>query len=209
MDSITKKTKLFDELKHKEGTVTLWGHSCFISPIVGLLARDKLLEKIISKDDVNKTNYFAGKFQSFMGVKITGERFGYAKTYKNKKDLLEFSSGQFELLGYGNVEWARMDFKNELFIVRMKSPLSDTYRKTFGLNKSSVDFWNAGAWAGCLEYILGKKVVCIETSCIASGKRICEFVIKPENKWDKKDSVVKDNLFLFDDFDLKVSKIHL
>ncbi|MCM2325088.1 MAG: hypothetical protein NDI94_01375 [Candidatus Woesearchaeota archaeon] len=199
-EKVIEKVHLFDALKHEEGRVTLWGHTCFLNPIEGAVLKDKLIGEASSDEMQKKISYFTEKFQANFGVKMTGEKFGYAKTYKNKKDLLEFSSGQFELLGYGKVTWVRMDFDRGVFIVKMNSPYAEGYRNIYGFSKTPVDYWNAGGWAGCLQYVLGKEVVCIETSCIAKGNQHCEFMIKPVDQWDKDDPLVKDNHFLFKAF---------
>lgn len=209
MRTISKGTQLFKAMKYDEGSIKLWGHACLLNPVIGVLVKNRLMEQLGDSKSMKQINYFAEKFQAFMGVKITGEQFGFAKTYKNKKDLLEFSGGQFELLGYGKVKWVRRDFKNEVFIVRMQSPYAAIYKETLGFSKWPVDYWNAGGWAGCLEYILGKKVACIETACIAQGKGYCEFVIQPIDKWDKKTPLAKKNSFVFKEIAPKLGKVKL
>ena len=209
MEKLIRKTQLFKQLKYEDGEVRLYGTPCFISPTIGVLAKDKIIEEIAGIKKQQEANYFAEKIQARIGVEITGEKFGYAKTFKNKKDLLMFSGQQFELLGYGRAEWVRIDFENEIFIVRMKSPYAELYRKNIGLSKYRVDYWNAGGWAGCIEYVIGKKAGCIETSCIAQGKPYCEFVIRPLSRFDKKDPRVKQNSFIFKDLKTDLSKKNL
>lgn len=209
MPSVVEKTLRFDALKHEKGEVTLWGHSCLINPIIGVLVRDRLTQQLVKGDTRKKIDYFSEKFQAYMGVRITGEKFGYSQTFQKKKDLLLFSSGQSDLLGYGSSEWVRMDFANEHFVLHMNCTYAKVYKATLGLSKEPVDYWNAGAWAGVLDYILGKKTACIETSCIAKGQKYCEFVIRPLEKWDKKDPLVKANKFVFEDVVPQLGKVKL
>lgn len=207
MRSITERTEIFKQLKREKDGIKIWDHFCQISPIDGIIAKNMLIKKYNNTAKLKAINYHSEKFQAFIGIKITNEKFGFSKTYQDKKKLLNFTAGQFELFGMGSFEWIKQDFKNELFIVKMISPYAKTYVENLGLSKDTVDEWNAGAWAGCIEYILNKKVGCIETSCIAQGKKYCEFVIKPLNKWNKQEKIVKENKHIFEDPKLKFKKI--
>lgn len=209
MKSAVEQTKLLDALKHENGMVLLWGFPCLISPVIGVLVHNRIAEQLNGPESLRKMNYFAEKFQANMGVRITGEKFGFAKTYQNKKDLLMFSSSQSELLGYGKQEWVKTDFDNGFFILKMDSSYAKVYKETMGLSKSPVCHWNAGAWSGVLDYILGKPTACIENSCIAQGKPSCEFIIKPVDKWDKKDPLVKANSYVFDKVQLELGKVRM
>jgi len=195
--TIMQRVMRFKALKNEEGTLTLFGKPCLIMPIDTILYTMKLMENELGVDKTKWIWYHVGKFQAIAGFKMINERFGYAKTLSEKKKLLDFNTGQTQILGLGAYTYRRMDFENNYFIGEGKSPFADEYKKIFGIQKEPVDYFLNGACAGAVETTIEKEVVSIETKCAAQGKNVCQFVMRPANKWEKSDPWVKKNLILF------------
>lgn len=192
---ILEKTKRFKELRHENGKVYLWNYTALIDPLITQAYYVRLLEKLCGREEINKARYFAGKIQAIKGLEIINQKFGYAKTIPGKKKLFYFNAGQSEILGFGKYKWT-LDFRKNYFVGTTRSPFAEEYMKMWGTQKAPVDHWFMGAWAGCAEAITKKKMVCVETRCIAKGNTICEFVVKSPDKWDK--NVVQENKILFE-----------
>lgn len=194
---IMQKVARFKSLQHKDGKFLIWGNPAFIDPVYIQLYYHKLVESHTGFEHSNRVRYYTAKFQSMIGMKIINERFGYAKTLGDKKKILNFNMGQSEVLGLGKFEVAKQDFNNNVFIIRSKvSPFADEYKRFFGVQKNPVDYWISGCLAGIIESLIKKQVLCLETSCVASGNTFCEFMIKPEDQWDKKSTLFKTHSFL-------------
>jgi len=193
---IVQKTLAAKALQFQDGKVYLWDTPCFLDPIQVQTYYHKLIENSCGYEQANRIRYYTAKLQSLTGMKIINNRFGYAETIKEKENLVLFNNGQTEMLGIGKFEWLKIDFENELFICKTVSPFAEDYRRFFGMQKSSIDFWLMGAWAGAIESIVGKKMLNLEGSCIAKGDSHCEFIIKPIEKWDKNDPLFKQHEFL-------------
>lgn len=195
--AIVQKTLASKAINHKEGNVFLWDTPCFIDPIQIQLYEHKLIEKSCGVQEANRIRYFTAKLQSMTGMKIMNERFGYAETLHEMKQLILFNCGQTELLGIGKYDWKILDFKKELFIcTSIKSPWAEDYKRFYGLQKDIVDYWMMGAWAGTFEAHLKKPCVSFETECLAKGDKKCSFITRPIDKLDKKDPLLKKFNFL-------------
>lgn len=183
-------------LRHNDGKFFIWDNPSLIDPILNQIHYYLLSSESIGRDNADSLRYYSGKLQSNIGVRIINQRFGYARTIKEKKDLEQFNHGQIALMGFGAIEAIRMDFSEELFIHKGVSSFAEEYKKIFGVSKTPVDYWLCGSYAGALEVTQEKPMFTIETKCVAKGDPYCEFVTKPLDKWDKKDPLVKNNNFL-------------
>lgn len=192
---ILEKTKRFKEIRHEGGKFLIWGNPAFIDPIYLQLYYHKLVENACG-NDANRIRYYVAKTQAIIGSRIISERFGYAKTIPDKKRLMDFLRGQTDILGLGHFENVRVDFKNNLFIYKTRSPYAEEYKRFFGFQKHPVDYWLMGMWAGAFENLINRKMLCLEINCIAAKSHWCEFVIKPVESWDKKSPEFKHNKFL-------------
>jgi hypothetical protein len=182
--AIVQRVMRFKAIKHEDGKFLIFGNPAFIDPIYVQVYYHKLVEKKCG-DEANRIRYYTAKLQAMIGTKIINERFGYAKTIPDKEKLTEFNQGQPEIMGLGQFQRVRMDFKNNLFIYSGRSPYAEEYKRFFGPQKGPVDYWLMGMWAGAFEAITNKKMLCIEKRCVAAGSKTCEFVIKPVKDWEK------------------------
>jgi predicted hydrocarbon binding protein len=181
----------FRAIQHKEGRVTLWGIPAVINPAYTAVYEQRLLEKKYGEKDSASILYAIGKMQGHATFRMISERFGYAKTFKDKKRLLEFETGQSIVAGHGIFNWINLDFEKNIFIVRGISPHAEEYKRFFGVQKTPVDSTVRGLATAFVEEVINKKAFGVENRCIAMGSEYCEFVIKPVENWDKKDPVFK------------------
>lgn len=188
---ILQRVARFKAMEHKDGKFFIWNVPGLISQLYSVVYLQRNLEKECGLDKTMNALYSMGFFQAENGVKIINEKFGYAKTISDKKKLIEFNSGQAEMVGSGKMKLVRVDFQNNLFIIKMKSNIALEYKKFFGLQKNSVDHFVRGALSGLISPIIEKETLCIETKCVAMGNPFCEFVSKPLDDWDKNDPLFK------------------
>jgi predicted hydrocarbon binding protein len=189
--AILQRVMRLKAINHKDGKFLLWGIPCFISQLYAYVYLYKLIESRSGKKESMSLNYSLGKLQGKQGFRMISKRFGYAETMHDKKMMLEFNSGQAELVGIGSLEWLKMDFDANHFILRVKSPIAEEYKRFFGLQKEPVDHFIRGEMTAYIEEISKKKIFTVETVCSAMGKPYCEFVSKPVEDWNKKDPMVK------------------
>ncbi|MFZ5955866.1 MAG: V4R domain-containing protein [Nanoarchaeota archaeon] len=194
---LVSKVQGLKELKYdSEGSLLLWNTSVIISPVQVNLIKTKLYEEF-SETESNKIEYFVGKIQAKTGMQIINKKFGYAKTISDKKKLVIFNNGQFELLGQGRFKIVKQDVKTGTVVTKTKSQYAREYKTLFGVQKKSVDYFMAGLWAGTIEQIYGKTSACIETQCIAKGDEECEFLIKSIENFNQNEVSSKDS-FIFE-----------
>ena len=187
---ILQKVLKFKAFKHKDGKFFLFDVPGILVPLYNKIYEQRLLETKFGVKKAASILYASGYLQGKQGFRMTAERFGYAKTLPNKKELLDFTTGQGDLIGLGSFKWVRVDFKNNIFVMRGKSALAMEFKKFFGLQKKPLDHCVRCESAAFIEEITKQKMLSVETSCISMGKPYCEFVVKPIKNWDKKD--IKD-----------------
>jgi predicted hydrocarbon binding protein len=181
---ILKKLIGFNALNWSDGKFTINKMSGIIHLLYVNVYQQRLLEQQFGKKGAMEHLYSLGIFQGRQGFKIISERFGYKKKL-DKKKLLEFNSKQSEFVGLGKCKWIKIDFVNNIFILRMQSAMAKEYRRLFGLQKEPIDHLIRGITAAFIEELTGNKVLSIETRCIAKGDKLCEFVVKPIHNWNK------------------------
>ncbi|MFH1682506.1 MAG: 4-vinyl reductase [Candidatus Woesearchaeota archaeon] len=192
--AVVQKIMKLKSIKYDNGKCLLWGIPAVFSPNYVKVYDQGLMEKQFGVGKAMEFNHAIGKLQGIQGTKFIVDRFGYAETIKDKQKLLEFISGQTEMVGIGKFEWVRMDFKSNHFIIKGTSPFAEEYQRFFGQQKAPVDYFLRGLFCGGIEAFVKEKLLCVETQCMSQGKKECEFVIKPIKDWDMKDPKVKAQL---------------
>jgi predicted hydrocarbon binding protein len=181
----------FRAIQHKEGRVTLWGIPATINQSYSNVYLQKLIEKKYGAKECTNIFYSLGVFQGRAAFKMISDRFGYAKTFQDKKKLLKFELGQGIVTGHGIFNWIRMDFNKNVFISKGISPHAEEYKRFFGIQKNPVDHFLRGVGSAYIEEVIGKGTFCVESKCIARGDKYCEFMIKSLESWDRSDSKFK------------------
>jgi predicted hydrocarbon binding protein len=84
--------------------------------------------------------------------------------------------------GWGEITPIKTDYKkNEYSFKFSDPPIGREILKLYGKQKAPVDSMVGGLLAGSMEHILNKKLIAIETECLAMGKGSCLFnVVSPE-----------------------------
>src|SRR3989338_2027071 len=189
---LLEKMLRFRAFKWKDGKVLIFGMTGAFHLLYVDIFAQKIMERDAGKRKTMEFYYTLGRFQAIQGVKIVNKIFGYIKTIKDKKRLIELNIGQFAVLGVGSFKIKTLDFNKDLFIFSGKSAIAEEYKKFFGLQKESIDNYIRGGLAGLIESIIDKPVTCIEASCISQGKLFCNFIVKTNEKWDLKDKIFKE-----------------
>ncbi len=189
--AILQRVMKFKAIKHKEGKFLLWDIPCFISELYTFIYLQRLLEKELGVKKTADILYSMGYLQAEKGIKMVTDRFGYAKTISDKKKLMEFNLGQSEMVGMGQFEIIRLDFEDEILIIKGNPPAAHEYKRFFGTQKNPVDYFVRGSLGATGKLSFNKRCLCVETMCTAMGKQYCEFMVKPIDKWDKNDPIYK------------------
>ena len=204
--AILEKVLRTKSIKWEDGKVIMWGINGLFSPMFSSVYLQRVIEEKSSHKQAMEFFYWQGKFQGHQGAKMTNQKFGYVKTIPDKINLLKFSTDQSQLTGLGKFKWVRANFEDDIFICSGNSVFAEDYKKYAGLSQFSVDYFIRGQVAAMVESVHGKKVLCVETHCIAKGDSECVFVAKPYDSWDKSNQDYKDQYV--DDFpDLEELKL--
>lgn len=182
----------FRALEHREGKLFLWNTLATLWSLPVLSYFWKLLEHQCGEKTSCEILYNTGRFQALQGMGRINKRFGYAKKIHSKKKLVEFNLEHSELLGLGRFNLIISDFKKERFVIAGRSSFAEERKRLFGIQKKACDHYLRGCGTGIFEYTLGKKMFCLEKRCVVMNHKRCEFVIKPEERWDKKDPLVRE-----------------
>jgi predicted hydrocarbon binding protein len=144
----------------------------------------------VSKDPIKmgKECYYAGKLTTYNHFTYLLEKeYGLVQHNLEKwmKEVAELGGwGEFDII---NANWD----KKEAVINIKNSPLSEFINKT----TYSVDHVSRGATAGAISLIFRTDVEAIETKCVSKGDIICEFIVKPKEKFSFKERLVKEQLY--------------
>lgn len=195
--ALLEKVIRFKSIQHKDGKLLLWGIPGTLSPLYTSTFFLGLINSQLGKEQTAELFFNLGYYQGKETFKIISQKFGFAKTFNDQKKLLEFNTQQAPVVGNGIYKWVRMDFESKHFIVVGNSPFAEEYKKMFGISNSPIDYFMAGQITGYAESVVGDKLMCVETKCIANGKQNCEFVVKPINEI-KKEYNIKIPKILFE-----------
>ena len=205
--SVKDRVVAFKSMKYINDGLYLWDIPIVIHSLATEAVAQKLMVDRCGSQNCSEVFYNSGELQAYNAVKGLTEKYGFDKLLKSRKKLLEFNSSQQETIGRGPLTCLKFDTKEDIYIFSSPSTFAAQYKRVFGLQKEPVDFFVRGQLCGFIEYLVGKKLFCVETKCIAVGDDKCEFIIKPLEKWDKKDKYYQkqklDNLHLFE----KIKKI--
>lgn len=175
-----------------QGEYLAWGDlPCMLIPINNIFLLSEIKQRY-PKITMNELYYQMGKMQSHRGTEILVKRYGY----KPNKKLMEDGFGKSELLGMGVFEFMDFDTENKSFtIINMTNPYAHQYLRTFGRQKHAVCHYLRGLCAGNFQpFWENEEMFAVELTCIAKGDPACIFEVKPKNKWDIKDPIVKKQI---------------
>lgn len=193
-NTITDSVLLKKMFSHKniqwtqDGEISIWNMPAMIFPVSTIAFLQKTLE-IKYGDDVKHIMYMLGKLQAKMGAEVMYKKFGF----KRNKDTIELSNQQSQLIGVGVLKLLKCDLEKKHFIISDENiPYARHYLRTYGLQREPVDHFIRGTIAGAYQmHAEDDTLVAIEKECVTTGKPACIFEIKPADKWDLGDPIVK------------------
>jgi len=107
------------------------------------------------------------------------------------EDQANWGEETFTLAGNGKMKVVGWDTKEAMMIYQVyDSAISKEYGKT----DHAVDQIPRGWFAGAACAFFGRDVDAVETKCLAMGNELCEFLVKPKDKFDFNDEKVKRQL---------------
>lgn len=137
---------------------------------------------------MGKECYYAGKLTTYNHFTyLLGKEYGLIKHNLEKwmKEIAELGGwGEFTII---SVNWD----KKEALITIKNSPLSEFIGRT----TYAVDHVSRGATAGAISLIFKTDIEVLETKCTSKGDTICEFIVKPKEKFSFKKRLVKQQLY--------------
>jgi predicted hydrocarbon binding protein len=158
----------------KSGILRLSDQPCLIVRPEIIVSIQKQLEQTVG-GSAKGILYMAGERSSEAGLKFFGaltKGISSPLTMEGAKRIIEVSA----LTGWGRTEIVVFDPERGRFAVaRHNSPIAIAY----GPSKKPVCHFLAGWMAGISRLLVGKELLCEETSCAAQGHDRCEFELQP------------------------------
>ena len=158
----------------KSGILRLSGQPCLLVRPEIIVSIQKQLEQTIG-GSAKGIVYLAGERSAEAGLAFYGALTkGISKpfTLEGAKRLIDASA----VVGWGRTEILNFDPEGGRFTVaRINSPIALAY----GPSKKPVCHFLAGWMAGIGRLLVGKVLLCEETSCLAQGRERCEYELRP------------------------------
>jgi predicted hydrocarbon binding protein len=182
MFEVFEKLLALRQVSFGKGKIILFGQPDLLVPAKGFLKIQKELEKNGKENII----YLAGKeagYNWFEGMSKNRKMF--------VEDVAKWGSDLVTLSGWGTAELKEIK-KDEKYL--KFNLINSTIAEIYGESKFPVCHMFRGLVAGAAEFTFKSKIDAIETKCISKGDPICEFIIQPKNKFDKKNNLVKKQL---------------
>jgi predicted hydrocarbon binding protein len=173
MMSFVSKLLLSGQLSFEPGKFTIFGHRVMIFPADLLLVVNKRCEKDVA---FRKQLYEAMKEAVYaFSVDIN------KREHIRDRDMAAFLINLTEMNGYGRLKIPKLDMEKKVAIFQMAGLPSE--QQVGKIRHSPIDYYWAGMLAGGSAFVFkDPKVECVETSCVISGRPVCEFVAaRPED----------------------------
>ncbi len=185
MFDLVKKLLMARQFEMERGSIKVLKNRMALIPAPFLAY---LLKTSKNPIETGKQCYYSAKFTTFNNLTYVLE-----KEYGLKHTELErWMRDVAELMGWGEFDIIRVDWeKKEAYINIKNSPVSEE----MGMVNYAVDHVARGASAGAISVIFKIDVDALESKCKSKGDIICEFDVKPKEKFSLKDNLVKQQLY--------------
>lgn len=170
LNEFFRKLLFARQLKSEDGKLTILDVPILMMSVNTLSALQDLIIKELGAAGVRKI-YEAGKAG---GTKLAEEHKNKLKVESFK--LFELMKNLVEMGGWGKINILKQDYKNS-YAVYAFSNNEMALAKKYNIPSCHVI---RGLTAGLHSIIFGRKVECIETSCLSKGDKYCEFVVGNE-----------------------------
>ena len=175
---------MHNRLKLEKGRIELLNQRVCMFPLDMLVDLQKNLE-LQSSDNLV---YFSAKKT---GVTWFKNMYNYFKI--SRADVIKWGFNVINLAGWGVPSITKMDTQEEILIFTL---VDAGQANLYGKSNFSVDHYFRGCAASAGILLLQKNCDAVETKCISKGDGICEFVVKPKEKFDLSSEIVKKQLFI-------------
>ncbi|MFH1256692.1 MAG: 4-vinyl reductase [Candidatus Diapherotrites archaeon] len=109
----------------------------------------------------------------------------------SREDVVKWGLDIVTAAGWGITKIDKIDSKEKIVIFTLED---STFANRYGKSRLAIDHFARACTAGGGALILNADVEAIETKCIAKGDKLCEFIVKEKDAWDKNDPLVKQQL---------------
>ncbi|MHA1145449.1 MAG: V4R domain-containing protein, partial [Candidatus Helarchaeota archaeon] len=183
----TDMMKIKDELSfERDGTLSLFGTRVLLMPRGTLLHIVESAEDIVGFEKAKEILYHAGERMALQFCQILTAKYNLTGA-----SILRVYMQIVGSRGWGIAEIKELDLERGYLKVIVKNPLIGTAKPNNGINpppnfkqqQSGKDFISSGVFAGILEFITKKKLICEETKCITKGDPHCEFEVLPLDEY--------------------------
>ncbi|MBU2637885.1 MAG: 4-vinyl reductase [Nanoarchaeota archaeon] len=166
----------------KDGCLNIIGLKGIMFPMVNYVLLYELLKENTDRKKVRDIFYYTGFMETFIAVKIIGDKYGF----KDKRKILSLVLNQAQMIGIGKLELIKYEPQNSHFVLgNSQSPPGRETLKLLGKRKEAVDEICRGGIAGIFSSLFEKDMVAIETSCVVQGKSQCVHVVRERKVWAK------------------------
>jgi predicted hydrocarbon binding protein len=141
-----------------------------MQPVESLVDLQKMIEDKLKKKSAELLIEF-GRHISGSMITHFKTRFGLRGNY-----LRQVWLDMYSLSGFGKLDILRFDDKSAFFQTE-NSAIAKTYVEKYGQRKEPVCQIICGMLEVYFKEVTGKKAKCVETGCIATGKKYCTFEI--------------------------------
>ncbi len=163
-----------------DGQLSLMGTPISIVPTDLLCEQQRMLIQILGIEHAYQNIYLSSK----KGAYSYNKEFIKKQKFEDKRKIIDWQMKIVTFAGWGEVELALSDLKNNEFKFHFKN---SPYPKSYGQTKYPVDFVAAGFAAGGLSVVAGVDLDAVETKCISKGDPFCEIEIStPEIAKEKR-----------------------
>ncbi|MHC1592322.1 MAG: V4R domain-containing protein, partial [Candidatus Helarchaeales archaeon] len=180
--------KIKDELSfERDGTLSLFGTRVLLMPQGTLLHIVDSAEDIVGYEKAKEILYHAGERMALQFCQILTSKYNLTGA-----SILRVYMQIVSTRGWGIAEIKELDLERGYLRVIVKNPLIGAAKQNskneheIELNshkETGKDFISSGVFAGILEFITKKKLICEEIKCITRGDPHCEFEVSPLDEY--------------------------
>jgi len=182
MFEVLEKLLALRQVSFEKGRIKIFEQPSSLIPSQSFVSMLKELEKERRENVIYRAGKDAGE-KWFESMK--------KKSSLNVDDVEKWGSNIVTLAGWGEAKLKEMKQDQGYMVYELKnSVVAELYGKT----DHCVDHIFRGLVAGTAKVTFKKDVDCVETKCVAKGDSVCEFIIQPKQKFDKKNELVKKQL---------------
>ncbi len=175
------KLQVSGQLKFKEGHINVLGHpSLMLIPEEAFLS----MQEEFLKTDPHKL-YQIGK-------KAGEELSDLIKQHtRNKTVIFRFGIDLINLSGFGKLKTLDYHIDQGKAIIHIEDSLNSKLK-----TQGHTCHYMRGLLAGFMQEITNQKIECIESQCMATGNKTCEFIIQKQEEFDPENKIVQEQLIL-------------